>query len=281
VRADPTDERPSKGVRFLSLVAALEGTDEEGALELLGFSENIEIHTENVRRFQTATSSAPEFVDVPLPDEYEPVFDGQRYRMPKYLTTRGISRETARSFQLGFCQTGKFAGRIIIPVSCPKGRSFQARATWDTPLRYLSGPGSGKLLHGWYQARELIDGGDARIESAVVVVEGPFDAMRLHQFGFPAVALMGLAVRRAQKDMLLLEELSGMRYVIMLDTTAVDAALAAGQRLGTERVLIAFLRKAKDPAEASEEAIEDALRNAVPWHEAMARASVIRAGLGI
>lgn len=157
-----------------------------------------------------------------LPPEYEPV----TAVWPKYLTARGITKPVAYELNLGVCRKGDFAHRIIIPIECPLGRDFQARAILDgMEPRYLSGPTSGQLLFGWSTVEE---------SDTAVLVEGPFDAIAVLQAGFPCVAMMGKELRDGQFQML-----SGRRrsYTILLDPIskdreAVRSACVAADRLG-------------------------------------------------
>lgn len=276
-RADIEDERPSKGPNFTTLVALLENTDQAGAAEILMFSQEASVHAPGERR---APKDPFAVVSSDLPLEYQPVSKDGVVRMPSYLAKRGLSAETAERFKLGWCDDGKYAGRIIIPIECPLGRSFTARATWDTPLRYLHGPGAGRLLFGWDQAMELED---TPWISTLVIVEGQIDAMSVQQIGIPCVGLGGLSLRASQKK--ILEESSRIQtFTIMLDRTAVESAMKIGQSLGRDRCRVAFLSDFKDANEALAadrgDAILSAVRNAKPWALATIGISLYKAGLG-
>lgn len=156
-----------------------------------------------------------------LPAEFEPLFDGKRWLWPKYLTERKTSREVAARLKLGVCRSGEYAHRIILPIVCPAGRSFTGRTIWaDEDLRYKSGPGAGQLLFGW----QSLEGQDF-----AVIVEGPFDAMRVIEAGLPCVALLGKQLRAGQEAMLL--SAPRRNYVVMLDADAHDDALGIAKRL--------------------------------------------------
>lgn len=118
-----------------------------------------------------------------------------------YLKHRGITQETAELFGVGFFPgKGSMAGRIVIPIHNERGYliAYAGRALDDdTEPRY-------KLPGGFEKSLELynLHRAAAMERRGVIVVEGFFDAMKVHQAGFPfAVALMGnsLSVAQARK----------------------------------------------------------------------------------
>ncbi len=128
-----------------------------------------------------------------LPEGFEPVWDGQRWRWPRYLTQRGISQNVALAYKLGYCRSGPYADRLILPVYEDGNlMSWQARSAIGAEPKYLSATTNsrGKLLFGFDQLPE-----NAR---EVVVVEGPIDVLALARAEVPAVALMGTHSTPAQ-----------------------------------------------------------------------------------
>lgn len=212
-------------------------------------------------RVEEVVDPPPNF---PPPSGFRPVWDGTTWRVPRYLTERGITRETARWLGLGYCDHGHYAGRVVIPVVCPYGRSFTARhVDKDVKLRYDSGPGAGRLLFGWDQAQSLIKSGDF---TYLVVCEGPFDAMKLLQFGVPAVAILGKRLRESQIKML---RNAGVRmFVLMLDDDALDDAIEQSPMLGAH-VMVAKLipepgKEKADPGDSTKDVIYAAIESAIP-----------------
>lgn len=140
-----------------------------------------------------------------------------------YLVRRGIDLATAVEFGVGFYPgPGLMSGRIVIPIRNRHGQlvAYAGRALDDRPPKY-------KLPAGFRKARELFHLQRAVATGAriVIVVEGYFDCMRVHQAGFPCVvALMGSSLSAAQE--------SGLRHhfeglVLMLDGDAVGRAASA------------------------------------------------------
>ena len=129
-----------------------------------------------------------------------------------YLGRRGLGTDTARYFGAGYCSRGLMRGRIAIPIHDAEGRlvAYAGRALEDIAPRYRFPAGFRKsqVLFNYHRAR-------ATGAQTVIVVEGFFDCMRVHQAGFAGtVALMGARLSPLQKDLL------GSRFsavVLLLD----------------------------------------------------------------
>ena len=115
-----------------------------------------------------------------------------------YLADRGISQEMALEFGVGFyAGPGLMSGRLVIPIHNANGDliAYCGRSVDQTQPRYRVPPGFAKseILFNMHRAA-------ATGESAVVVVEGFFDCMRLRQAGIRSVvALMGSALYEPQR----------------------------------------------------------------------------------
>ncbi len=202
-----------------------------------------------------------------VPSEFIPCWDGQRWRVPKYLTGRGLNRETIESFGLGFCNSGRYEGRIVMPIECPAGSSFTTRAIDpEAKLRYLAGPRAGMLLYGWKNTHGAEE---------IVIVEGPFDAMACHQVGVKTVAIMGKKLRESQ--VLMLRATNAQRFILMLDGDALDDALQQGDQLG-RHVLVAAPLGTKDPAAALEGGAGENILKAIGKALPLKGAKIIRIG---
>lgn len=137
-----------------------------------------------------------------------------------YLAQRGIDPATAGEFGVGFYPgPGLMRGRIVIPIRNLHGQlvAYAGRALDDRPPKY-------KLPAGFRKALELFNLQRAAVTGSqtVIVVEGYFDCMRVHQAGFPGVvALMGSSLSAAQESTLLRHF---DRIVLMLDGDAAGRA---------------------------------------------------------
>jgi len=119
-----------------------------------------------------------------------------------YLTERGISKQTAEEFGVGFFPgKGSMSGRVVIPIHNERGElvAYAGRAIDNSEPRY-------KLPAGFHKSLELFNlhrvMGEGASLGRIVVVEGFFDCMKMHQAGLPAVALMGCAMSEQQEELL-------------------------------------------------------------------------------
>ena len=119
-----------------------------------------------------------------------------------YLAQRGIDRVTAAAFGIGFyAGPGLLSGRIVIPIRNARGQivAYAGRALDGRLPKY-------KLPAGFRKSRELFNLHRAAATGSprVIVVEGYFDCLRVHQAGLPwVVALMGSSLSAEQENALL------------------------------------------------------------------------------
>jgi len=134
----------------------------------------------------------------------QPVYD---YDFPKaydhwYLSTRGISEQTATIWDCTFDDEKQ---RIVIPIKCREGkvRGATGRATSDITRPKYHNYWDMKKGY-WLLGEHLIKG------TAVIVVEGPFDALMTYQHlsdldlldDYSVVSLLGAKFTRRQCDRL-------------------------------------------------------------------------------
>ena len=136
-----------------------------------------------------------------------------------YLAERGLNIETILDFGVGFCGKGMMADRIAIPIHNLEGQvvayagRFPGEAAEDTP-KY-------KLPPGFRKSQELFNIDRAikePTEKPLVIVEGFFDAMKLHQHGCrKVVALMGSTMSVAQEELIRKHTNRHSQVIVMLD----------------------------------------------------------------
>jgi len=118
-----------------------------------------------------------------------------------YLSARGISERTAAAFGIGFyAGPGLLSQRLIIPIHNEAGQlvAYCGRSLDGTAPRYKFPAGFAKsqVLFNLHRAA-------ASREETVIVVEGFFDCLTVHQAGFRCVvALMGAALYERQQSLL-------------------------------------------------------------------------------
>lgn len=106
----------------------------------------------------------------------------------QYLLRRGLAPEIWEAAGIGACLTGRFAGRIVVPVLSPEGEwvGWVARAwTKKAERPYMNAPGMSAGSEGYvYNHAALLK----ETSVPVLVVEGVFDALA---YWPDAVAVLG------------------------------------------------------------------------------------------
>ncbi len=128
-----------------------------------------------------------------------------------YLANRGITEETAAHFGCGFFPgKGSMLGRVVIPVHNQSGElvAYAGRSIDGSEPKYKLPAGFHKSLEVYNLHRAVMPG--------LIVVEGFFDCMKVHQAGYPfVVALMGCSMSERQEELLVDRGSKGI--VLMLD----------------------------------------------------------------
>ena len=193
-----------------------------------------------------------------------------------YLKNRGISRATAEAWGLGLAD-----GRLMIPLRDPQGRvvAFTGRSLGDQMPKYKNSPNDvlfdkSRMVFGLDKAIGAI-----RSSREVVIVEGQFDVIQLHQAGIEnVIAVSGTAFTGEQIDQLVRR--SGARTVTLCfdgDAAGEKAARAALEKLQVQAIReeinlrILTLEPGQDPdticREQGSDATLDLLRSAPNWVE--------------
>ncbi len=243
------------GGTVLDLVAALEGCGvREAAQKLAGWRDPPVAESSRAcvsRRQPTVTKKNKELR--PLPFRLRGV-DGDH----GYLAARGISKRTAAEFGIGFyAGPGLLSRRVVIPIHDEGGRlvAYCGRSLDGTEPRYRFPSGFAKSQVWFNLHRAAAEG-----EEAVIVVEGFFDCLKVHQAGFRSVvALMGSALYERQR-LLLIERFRQIILMLDGDQTGRRASETIAARLaGWVSVRVIELAPAVQPDQLSELAIEEIL----------------------
>jgi DNA primase len=171
-----------------------------------------------------------------------------------YLRQRGIGQEVAEYFGVGFFPgKGSMQGRVMIPIHNESGQlvAYAGRALGDEEPKYKL-PAGFRKSHVLYNPHRAIEAEGKE----VIAVEGFFDALKVHQAGFPrVVSLMG-ATLSSRQETLLIERFE--RVILMLDGDSAgrEATTAISSRLA-ERVFVRIVRlpDGEQPDRLSSEAI--------------------------
>lgn len=233
----------------------------------------------------------------------------------EYLRERGITEDTIQSYQIGYAPEGyenllnalrpehepavlektgliqksqkgsgyydRFRGRVMIPIRNVSGSviAFGGRAVGDGEPKYLNSPDTtlfhkSNVLFGLHEGYRII-----RKKGFVVIVEGYFDAIMLHQHGFlNTVAPLGTSFGDRHADIL-------SRYcekaVIAMDSDSAGrgAALKAASILLKKgfAVNILSLPQGEDPDSLVQRQGAEALKNLLKRSSSVARFALAEA----
>ena len=163
----------------------------------------------------TSISLPPEFVSLVGLD------DADAPRPMAYLRERGIVREDIIKWKIGYCKTGEYAKRIIIPSFDSKGQLnyFIARLYESGWNKYKNPPTSRDVVF-----NEL----NIDWNQEVVLVEGVFDAIKANN----AIPALGSTLREA----------STLFTKIITNCKTVFIALDADAEKKSEKIIDSFLQ---------------------------------------
>jgi len=136
-----------------------------------------------------------------------------------YLSDRDMQPRVIEKFGIGFCNRGMMKGRICFPIHDHDGQLVAYSGRWaddempENVPRYLLPKEFRKelVLYNLHRLRAASTNGYTTDQ--VVIVEGFWSAIHLHQNHVPVVATMGTSISEAQIDLL---AASGIRLATVL-----------------------------------------------------------------
>ncbi|MCM1216766.1 MAG: CHC2 zinc finger domain-containing protein [Lachnospiraceae bacterium] len=195
---------------FISFIMGIEGIEYDAAFkrykEIKGsmfIPDNVLLELkENI--FKPDVSNLVSSRAIPLPDEYTPLeLDSPNLvniRAINYLLRRKISWKQMQFHHMGFCVSGEYQNRVIIPITEGDQLKFWvARAIGDgVKLKEKSPPNAPYQISKSQVIFNIYDA--SRIYGAAVLAEGVFDAL---SFGGIGCSLLGKALYDDQLAILL------------------------------------------------------------------------------
>jgi DNA primase len=178
-----------------------------------------------------------------------------------YLQSRGINKESAEHFGLGYSEN---MGMITTPVHSPDGTpiGLVGRSIEGKSFKNSTNLPKSKTMFNIHRAK--------KVGSHVIVVESNFDAIRIHQAGFPnVVATLGGSLSPEQKNLL---NRYFSRITIMTDTDKAgrELGMTIANKLRNKDILWAsyeygkiYPHDAKDAGDMTDEEIKTCIKNAV------------------
>lgn len=166
-------------------------------------------------------------------------------RAKDYMKYRKISQSSVIKFALGFSEKQDM---VTIPVHSPDGLAlgFVARSIEGKEFKNTPGLPKSKVLFNLHRVKS---------SSIIYVVESSFDAIRLDQVGFPAVATLGANVSVSQIRLL---EKYFNNVVLVADNDEAGKIMSDKliEKLGNRVTIINLDKKYKDIGDMADEDIK-------------------------
>jgi DNA primase len=166
-------------------------------------------------------------------------------RAMRYYTGRSITEDSVKKFSLGFSEKQDM---VTIPVHSPDGLTigFVGRSIEGKEFKNTPGLPKSKVLFNLHRVKT---------SSTIYVVESSFDAIRLDQVGFPAVATLGANVSASQIKLL---EKYFNNVVLVADNDEAGAIMKDKliEKLGSLVSVITIDKKYKDIGDMDDETIK-------------------------
>lgn len=166
-------------------------------------------------------------------------------RAMRYYASRLITEDSVKKFALGYSEKQDM---ITIPVHSPDGMliGFVGRSVEGKDFKNTPGLPKSKLLFNLHRIKT---------SNKVYVVESSFDAIRLDQCGFPAVATLGANVSTSQLD-LLQKYFNNVIVVADNDDAGSNMRNRIVERLGSRVTVLQLDSKYKDIGDMDDDAIK-------------------------
>ena len=167
-------------------------------------------------------------------------------RAMRYYSGRLINEASVQKFNLGYSEKQDM---VTIPVASPDGVSvgFVGRSIEGKDFKNTPGLPKSKVLFNLHRVKTA---------GKVYVVESSFDAIRLDQCGFPAVATLGSNVSKIQTD-LLQKYFNNIIVIADNDEAGGNMKDKIVERLGSRVTVIKIDKQYKDIGDMSDEAIKN------------------------
>ena len=220
------------GRNFYQLFKKVSATKEQ-------FNELVELVGEN--KFYKVKEEDKKNI-VKLPDDFKPLWNGndgivKRHALT-YLYKRGITDEDIIKYNIGYCDSGLYSNRIIVPSYDSNGRLnfFVGRDFYSGKMKYKNSPTSKDII-----------GFDIFInwDEPIILCEGVFDAMA---FKRNAIPLFGKTVPKSLQKKII--EFGVKTLYLALDNDAMSDTIKITEMFLSEGIDVKIMvLKDKDPSE--------------------------------
>jgi hypothetical protein len=181
----------------------------------------------DVAKYRTNTPTTEKVIALQLPDEYKPLWISKvspDYRNAiHYLKNRGVTIFDILKYRIGYCESGQYSGKILIPSYDEDGQLnyFVSRAYYKSDTQKHKNPNISKDIIGF----------DMMINwsEPIVLCEGAFDAIAVKRNAIP---LFGKIIQPALQKKIIEKRVRDI--YICLDSDAIKNALTIAEKFMAE-----------------------------------------------
>ena len=193
---------------------------------------------------------------IELPKEFQPLYNASTTSVvanlvKKYLYERGFTDNDFIKYGIGYCTSGEYGGRVIIPSYSTSGtlNFFVARSYDGNYFKYKNPEASKDVIF----FENLINW-----NAPIILCEGVFDAMAIRRNAIP---ILGKSVSKELYKKIITSSVNDI--YIALDNDAKDRALQIAEQFlnNGKRVFIVEM-KDKDPSEMGFQAFTNFIQSA-------------------
>ena len=206
-------------------------------------------------KYRIDTTSTTKQSVLQLPEEYRPLWIQKNTPDYKnaihYLKGRGISIFDILKYRIGYCESGEYSGKIIIPSYDCTGQLnyFVSRAFYKADTQKHKNPKISKdvigfdLLINWSQP--------------IILCEGAFDAIAVKRNAIP---LFGKIIQPALQKKIIEQRVRNI--YICLDADALKNAISIAEKFMSEGLNVYFIQlKSEDASELGLKRINEIIEN--------------------
>jgi len=180
---------------------------------------------------------------IELPKEYQPLYSATKTSVVanlvrRYLYERGLTDNDFIKYSIGYCTTGEYGGRVIIPSFSESGSlNFFVARTYDGNYFKYKNPEASKDI--------IFFENFINWNQPIILCEGVFDAISIKRNVIP---ILGKSISTSLYKKIITSKVKDI--YIALDTDAKDRALEIGEKFLNQgkRVFLIDLPD-KDPSE--------------------------------
>jgi DNA primase len=204
-------------------------------------------------KYRVNTTVVEKQVVLQLPDDYRPLWIEKKtpdYKNAlRYLKQRGLTLFDILKYRIGYCETGEYTGKIIIPSYDSNGQLnyFVSRAFYKADTQRHKNPKVSKDIIGFEMFINWAE--------PIILCEGSFDAIAIKRNSIP---LFGKIIQPALQKKIIEERVKNI--YLCLDPDALKNAIQIAERFMSEGLNVYFVNlKNSDASELGFEKITQIL----------------------